>query len=1349
VAVHFAVQSLLRGECDVALAGGVTIRVPQLQGYYYDEGGIMPPDARTRTFDAAAKGAVFGSGCGVVVLKRLDDALGDGDVIDTVILGSAVNNDGGLKAGFTAPSVSGQAAVIAEAQEVAGVPADTIELVEAHGTATPLGDPIELAALQQAYREVTRRVGFCAVGSVKSNVGHLETAAGVCGLIKAAMAVRTATLPATIHFETPNPHFDFASSPFWVNTRTRPWPAVDHPRRAGVSAFGLGGTNAHVILEEPPRRPGRPRAPVPRPLILPVSAKSERALAALAAAWADQLDAGNAELGGACASAALRRPHHRHRLAVVGESCDDLSVRLRAFAAGEAHAGVASGQVEGGAPPRVVFVFPGQGGQWLGMGRDLYDHEPAFASALDACDAAIERAAGWSVREELAADLPRSRLERVDVVQPTLFAMQVGLTTLWRARGVEPVAVIGHSMGEVAAACVAGALSVDDAARIICGRSRLVKEASGRGAMAVVELSESELEARLRRHGGAAVVAAANGPTTSIVSADPDAMAIVLEELEREGIFCRRIKVDYASHGPQMAPLLPRLAAALAGLEPRVASIRMLSTVIGRYVRGDELTATYWCDNLRRRVDFHRGISQLLDEGAGAFVEISPHPSILPAVGDAIGASGKRAIAVGSLARDVRDRDAFYENLARLHVAGVPVDWGWLDPGAPFARPPTYPWQRRAHWVGGQGVGYDVRQRREVAFDDLAAAFYEPVWRRTAGRPSHPKRGSGAYLVVPSGPSATAALLAVRIRRAGDICIVVGDGAGGAHWGSPDRLREALGRFDAHADPLSAVVFVHEPRAGADASLGEGDLSTMLAGPLHLARALARRDAAAPPKLVFATRGAQRVLPCDRVPDPIGAAIWGLCMNLGQEHPELAPTAVDLDPEGGPGEDALWGELGAECWTSEVAYRGSTRYEAEVVPSPSPPSAGVGGRLRRDRTYLVTGGFGALGLRTAQWLERRGARHVALLGRRPPSAAAAAVIDELRARGVNVLAGEVDVTDAGALARVLEAIDAGAAPLAGVLHLASHAGDGVVLDLELSRFLDAVRPKVLGALNLHRATLERDLEFFVLFSSVVSLAGSHGQAAYTAANRVLDALAHHRRARGLAAVSVNWGAWLQPEKDARVADIDRRLQGLDRFDPELGFEALGRILHADRAQLGFVPGLRVRALLRRSPRLLALPLYRSLASADEPREAEGPAPTIRDELRAARDPGDAMQLLEDALRRAIAQILKIPRASIAADAPFASLGLTSLLGLELRRDLEVALGIRLTATMIYNYPTLDRLVPLLASKVGVAAEVGPAAAAALGNIDEETVAGLSEEAIEHLLDRRLEALGDRLATEGS
>ncbi|MDC0721164.1 type I polyketide synthase [Nannocystis bainbridge] len=868
VAVHLASTALLDRECDLALAGGVTIRLPHRAGYLYEPGALFAPDGRCRAFDADARGTIFGNGAGVVVLRRLEDALAAGDAIHAVVRGSAVGNDGAHKVGFTAPSQAGQARVIGEALGVAGVDPASIQYIEAHGTGTPLGDPIEFAALSAVFRDVRppRRI---AVGSIKPNIGHLESAAGVASLIKTVLALRHRQLPPSLFFTRLNPEIDLTGSALHVNAALTPWPEGQEPRRAGVSSFGIGGTNAHVIVEEAPasarvpapREAARPEASPPesshrvashhdsshreaaRPgashpesshldssrreaarsgashsessytesshfdslhpdssrhdssppdssspnssppdssppdaVLLPLSARDPQALRALVGAWRARLAEPGADLDllDLAHGAGARRAHHPWRLAVVGRDCAELDAELARLEA----APDTGTRRDPGARPRIVFVFPGQGSQWAGMSRTLFAREPAFRAALQAVDPVVQRHAGFSPIAALHSD-EAAWLARIDHLQPVLFAVQVALAAQWRAWGVEPDAVVGHSMGEIAAAHVAGVLTLDDAARIVSVRSRLMRPLAGRGAMAVVELSQAAARERLRGREDRVSLAVSNSPRSTVLSGDPEVLDDLLAELAADQIFARKVKVDVASHSPQVEPLRAPLLAALRGLAPGPARVPMTSTVDLRDIAGRELGPEYWVRNLREPVQFAAAVERLLVGGEAVFIEVAPHPVLLPFVESMIQGRDRSDLAVVSGRRDQDERAVLLAALGALYTRGFPVAWPRLS--ARPARPlplPRYPWQRTRHWIAptrAAAVG-----RVQGAHPLLGGALRSSLdrtwfWERSldlAAAPYLADHRLGGLVVVPGAEFIAMALAAAEVVGAGSHALV-------------------------------------------------------------------------------------------------------------------------------------------------------------------------------------------------------------------------------------------------------------------------------------------------------------------------------------------------------------------------------------------------------------------------------------------------------------------------------------------------------------------------------------------------------------------------------------------------
>ncbi|AUX29756.1 polyketide synthase [Sorangium cellulosum] len=714
VSLHLACTALRQGECDLALAGGVTVMSTPVLFVEFSRLKGMARDGRCKSFSAQADGAGWAEGCGMLLLKRLSDAQRDGDRVLGVIRGSAVNQDGRSQ-GLTAPNGPAQQRVIRQALSSCRLSPEDIDAVEAHGTGTSLGDPIEAGALAEVFGPKRSPERPLYLGSSKSNLGHAQAAAGVAGVIKMVLALQREVLPKTLHAEQPSPHIAWEGSGLSLLQEARPWRRNGRVRRAGVSSFGISGTNAHIILEEAPAKARREpveaeAAPALLPLLL--SGRDEASVAAQAERWAKWLEEhGEVGWSDVVRTAALHRTHFASRASVQAASVSEAVEALRALSEGRGHRAVSAGTAR--ARGKVVFVFPGQGSQWPGMGRALLEQSAAFAEAVQACDEALRPWTGWSVLSVLRGEAGEAgeeqpSLERVDVVQPALFAMCVGLAAAWRSLGLEPAAVVGHSQGEVSAAVVCGALSLAEGARVVALRSQAVRQQSGMGAMMLVERPVSEVQERIAPYGEALAIAAVNTSSSTVVSGDVEAVDGLMVELTAEGVFCRKVNVDYASHSAHMDALLPELGAKLSSLRPKATQLPFYSTVTGEVSRGEALDGEYWCRNLRRTVRLDRALSKLLEDGHGVFVEVSAHPVLaMPLTTACAEAQG---VVVGSLQRDEGGLSQLYRTLGQLHVQGHEVDWARVlsGHGGRVVELPTYAFQRQRYWLDISKARSDV-----------------------------------------------------------------------------------------------------------------------------------------------------------------------------------------------------------------------------------------------------------------------------------------------------------------------------------------------------------------------------------------------------------------------------------------------------------------------------------------------------------------------------------------------------------------------------------------------------------------------------------------------------------------
>jgi phthiocerol/phenolphthiocerol synthesis type-I polyketide synthase E len=1179
VAIHFAAQALLSGECDMALAGGVGVRVPEL-GYLYAEGDVNSPDGHIRAFDANAKGTVFGSGLGIVVLKRLEDALAAGDNVRAVVKGSAITNDGALKVGFTAPGIDGQARVVRAAQLAAEVAPDTISYIEAHGTGTPVGDPIEIAALTRAFREGTGENGFCAVGSVKTNIGHLGAAAGIASVIKTVLAMEQRLLPPSLFFDQPNPQIDFAASPFYVNDKLSEWPARNgSPRRAGVSAFGMGGTNAHVILEEAPERP--PAAPSRPWQLLLLSARTPAALEVATANLADHLAANpSLDLGDVAYTLEVGRKAFDQRRAVVcrniAEAADaaDAVETLRTLPPERTATGAS-----GGKERPVAFLFSGQGAQYPGMGADLYRAEPVYRAEIDRCSELLAPHLGFDLREVLdpapgQAEAMAQRLARTAVTQPALFAVEYALARLWMSWGVTPSAMLGHSIGEYVAACLAGVFSLPGALALVAARGRLMQDLPA-GAMLSVPLPEEEIEPWLGPH---LSLAAINAPSRLVVSGPEDAVEALRRRLEEKKIAARRLHTSHAFHSAMMEPVLAPFARQLAALELQPPQIPYLSNVTGTWITAAQATdAGYWAQHLRQAVRFADGVRELCAEPDRLLLEVGPGNSLTTlAQRHPDRAPGQAVIPSLPHARDRQSALPFMLRArGQLWLHGAAIASAGLHSAERRRVPlPTYPFEGERFWIDAgdlsgfaAALGATGGKRQEI--DDW---FYLPSWK-----PSLPPEPEGE----PAGPGSRWLLfldgdddnhgdggglgqrLAERLEAAGQSVTRVAAGERFARLGERS-FAVTPGRREDHDALLKELVaggevpevVLHLWSVGREQESSASPMQAVLADEargfwslLFLAQACGKQNLKAPLRLAVISNHLQRVAG-EGFLCPGKATLLGPSRIIPLEYPHIRCASLDvLVPEAGsPADeeliDRLLGEVAGGLPDPIVAYRGRSRFllgyeSVRIGPAPTERL-----RFRQGGTYLITGGLGGLGLTFAHFLARDFQGRLALLGLSPlpprddwPDWLAQhdarnrvsekiRKVQALEALGAEVLVLAVDIADAGQVELAVQQVLARFGELHGVIHAAGLAGGGVIQLKSPETAARVLAPKVRGTLALDAALAGLPLDFFVLCSSTIAVAGGLGQVDYCAANSFLDAFAQDRSLRGDArTVSINWGAW--------------------------------------------------------------------------------------------------------------------------------------------------------------------------------------------------------------------------------
>jgi acyl transferase domain-containing protein/surfactin synthase thioesterase subunit/acyl carrier protein len=1602
VALHQACRSLACGECRMALVCAATVRMPHKSGYLYNKGDILSPDGHCRAFDARAEGTIFGSGVAAVLLKEADDAKADRDQIYAVIKGTAINNDGAEKVSYTASSVPAQSRAMVEALALSGVQPETISYVECHGTGTAVGDPLEVQALNRAFRAFTNRIGFCAIGSVKTNIGHLEQTSGLAGLIKVALAIRNAQIPPSLNYESPNPKIAFAQSPFFVNTRLCDWDGLGGLRRAAVNALGLGGTNAFAVLEAVPSEPALATTELERPIhLLSLSAKEDAALEELASQVKDRLAADEGlDVADVCFTAAASRSQMPVRLAVMARTREQMAEQLGLLADTGESPGIFRGT---GKRKPLAFLFTGQGSQYFGMSAQLYQRFDEFRQTLDRCNELfrphLERPLLDVIFGEEGED---GQLNETGYAQPALFAVEYSLTKLWQSFGIAPDAVMGHSVGEFAAACAAGVMSWESASKLIAARGRLMQGLPRGGSMATIVANEETVARLIAVRGVPLSVAAVNAPESVVVSGEGQVVREFVQSLAVEGISSKELVVSHAFHSSLMDPMLDDLEGVAQEVEFKAPTIPMISNLTGLLVE-DAPTGLYWKQHARGTVRFAKGMETLLQLGCATFLEIGPGNTLLGLGRQS--APGAEGPWLSSLSRRRDDTEEMFESLARLFVAGHSINWKAIE--NPHARRrvslPTYPFRRRSYRLEDDAaetrtlakvtptsshplLGKRLRSGlKEVQFEaayglaqfpflDDHRIYGLPVLPTTAGLEAAIAGGMDllpsreielknvvyreALLVPEEGArivhtiftpqeegtfvfqilstdtderspwsSHIGGTLALRTpepapdkypriqdliaRQIHEIpvdryyraiaqlglnygpsfrgiqALWRGEGEALSHVRIPEplaiepyelhpafldsclhiypALAEEYGDFTTLPDELKRTflpislervqfldrglkeAWVHAVRrpdskespetmtidlrvldeegrevatlgglalkrltleelrpARADAieswlyrmswvlrpplapvssdkvspsrwlvfadeqgvatelakrleglaqkcqmvyldrslegnaqeriidevidtalaqhqdyrkviylwGLDHGQISEMtpdllvrserlvVGGALALIRALSRSSQRFPqvPLLWLVTRNSQPATSDSPPVEPLPAMLWGLGRTAALEHPKIWGGLVDL--EAGDVSIGVQSDVEAllrEIWNSDeekqVAIRSTGRLAARFVRSPQ--GKGREGQLfREDATYLITGGLGSLGVKVAEWMAECGAHRLVFTSRRPPQGRAVETVRGLEAKGVRAIVAIGDITKETELNRILGEVHATLPPLRGIFHCAGMLDDGILDQMDWSRFSAVTAPKVKGSWLLHNATLKDELDYFVLFSSILSLIGSPGQSNYTAANAFLDALTEHRRAAGLPAVTLNWGPWA----DTGLATVSGRRgeaiwksRGTRYIPPDRGIEVLEHILRRNVGHAA-VTITDWREFLQQFS--TPIPFYEELA------KGAGSSPTRR---KTGRDPratralidsaqgGKRRKLIIESVGQEVADLLGLG-ASVDLDRPLSELGLDSLMSVSLVNRLEPALGVLIPMAKLLKGPSVEELV---------------------------------------------------------
>ncbi|MEW6733419.1 MAG: beta-ketoacyl synthase N-terminal-like domain-containing protein [Acidobacteriota bacterium] len=1172
VAVCLGCQSLLSYQSDMVLAGGISIRVPNQAGYLYQPGGILSPDGHCRAFDAKAEGTVIGSGVGVVILKRLEDALKDQDYIYAVIKGSAVNNDGSLKVGYTAPSIEGQMEVIAEAWAMAEIEADTISYIETHGTGTTLGDPIEIAALTAVFQTYTKRKNFCPIGSVKTNVGHLDTAAGVTGLIKTVLSLKHKTLVPSLHFEEANPQLDLNNTPFYVNTRLCEWKTADTPRRAAVSSFGIGGTNAHVILQEAPTRK---ETPTVRPWqLLLLSAKTSNALETATTNLADYLQQQtDTNLADLAYTLQVGRKHFNYRRIAV---CENNADAIRLLMGAEPQRIFTRYQER--SERSVVFMFPGGGAQYVNMGLELYQTEAVFRKQVDHCLRLLDKQLGYDLRDVLFPTtaqlaIANEHIKRTAVALPALFVIEYALAKLWMSWGIVPEAMIGHSLGEYVAACLAGVFSLEDALSLVVFRGQLFEKLPP-GGMLSIPLGEQEVYALVD---GKLDIAALNGPQHCVVSGNINVIDEMSQLLSKQEIEYRRLPIDVAAHCRLVTTILNEFEEFVSRLTLHKPIIPFISNVTGTWITSElATTPNYWAKHLRQSVQFAKGIAELLTEPDRVLLEVGPGQTLTTLAKLQVDTNSGQTVISSMRHPYERISDAAYllTSLGKLWLTGVTIDWSafYSDEQRGRLPLPTYPFERQPYWVEPLKQRENYHSSNLGKKSDIADWFYLPSWKRSIlpriveTNLIDDNLNCWLLLVDECGLSHQ---LTSRLQEIGIDVVVAKTGS---HF---ERLKDDLYTINPHhrkeysallreLDRLNKApnVILHLwsitsaglPTTGVEffsqcQNIGYYSL-------LFLAQALGEEDSIGNTELWVISNHTQQVESADLI-YPEKATMLAACKVIPQENEKINCHFVDMvvypETEQARGLiDKLIAEITSRSSDALIVYRGNQRWlqsfepirlTSEITPIRPLRSAGV---------YLIIGGLGGIGLLLAEYLADTVQAKLVLLGRTsfPPKdqwndwlsthkdddlvSKKIRRVQALEQAGAEVLIVNTAVENTNQLQDAIRRTTERFGEIHGVIHAAGMAGEktiNLIPNVVPDQCELLFQAKVYGLYTLEKVLENRELDFCLLFSSNAAILGGLGSIGYTAASLFMDAFATARNCSNRSWMSVNWDGWLIEEND--------------------------------------------------------------------------------------------------------------------------------------------------------------------------------------------------------------------------
>lgn len=1359
VAIHLACQSLRSGECELALAGGVNLILSPLMSLLGSRARALSPDGCCKAFAASGDGYGRGEGCGVLVLKRVSDAISDGDEILAVISGSAVTHDG-QSSGLTVPNGLSQQRVIRNALENAGIKPNEVQYVEAHGTGTSLGDPIEVEALGAVFGE---RKQPLLIGSVKTNLAHLEAAAGVAGVIKTVLAIQHGEIPPHLHFDKPSPHIDWDKLSVEIPTSVRSWPTGK--RTAGVSSFSLNGTNVHAILQQPPSQEVQSSVNIERPLhLLTLSAQTEKALVALSQRYEKYFEATlnqpkgiKPTLADICFSSNVGRTHFEHRLSFVASSLVQAYETIAAFNHEEKQGIVfkTPTKVHGiGKQAKVAFLFTGQGSQYVNMGRQLYETNSTFRQAIEQCDNILSSYLEIPLVEVLYIGDKSPLLNQTAYTQPVLFALEYALVKLWESWGIEADVVMGHSVGEYVAACVAGVFSLEDGLKLIAERGKLIQALPQDGEMVVVETNEAEVRKIIRPHVQYVSIAALNGPQNTVISGMRHIVQTVVETFKAAGIKTKTLTVSHAFHSPLMEPMISKFERVAREVTYYSPQRTLISNLTGEIASVDIASPEYWCRHIRQPVRFADGMQILHQQGYDIFLEIGPKPVLLGMGQQCL--PSNTAVWLPSLRQGQDDWQQMLNTLAQLYVHGVTVDWSEFNNGYCYNKVvlPTYPFQRKPYWIKEQTSAGDeftktpivdmlyqgdakqlthlidktdslsqeekkllpkiMQQLVEQHQQQLSQAkqqeenqdncLYEITWQPKP-RQDIPIAAvdTGSWLILADQTKLGQTLAELLIEQGQTVFLVYPDEVyinNDSVWqlnpASPTDF-ERLFKEISLAKPLQGIVHLWS----IDVEFSDNFTTTSLdnsqiltcGSTLHLIQAIIKQGLKS--KLWFVTQGAVSI---GNHPVSVAqASLWGLGKVIALEYPQLWGGMLDLPLPSDKTTTYDWAvtiltEILDPQREDQLAFRTGQRYVARIgYFEDDRKNEVILPRLHSDASYLITGGLGDLGMHVARWLIKQGVKHLILTGR-GGATGKEGLVDQLTELGTEVKVVKADVANAEDVTKMMIEIEASMPPLRGIVHAAGLLDDGILLQQSWERFKKVMNPKIAGSWHLYSQTKTYPLDFFVLFSSATSLLGTAGQGSYAAANAFMDALAQHGKVQGKPFLSICWAGW-----DAGMAArLDKHHmqrganKGINLISPKDGLQVFGKFLN-------LLPSSVIGVLpidwadFADNP-LAQQPLFSNLIETSQTEQIN-----IISLLEKAL-PYERVEILKNYLKTAVANALGTDELPDAQQG-FFDMGMDSLIAVELSNKLQKNLNINFPSTIIFEYPSVNALNEYLLNEV--------------------------------------------------